>query len=123
MSAKAYLAQAESNRKVAATLVSKGDPSSLQWAVTCLFYAGLHYVNAYHCTHIEGPLPSKHGERRNNVSRYMKPVATAYLWLKDHSEKARYDLSYPNPATVKLACCKVIAIQRFVSSSTASTNP
>ena len=118
MSAKAYLAQAERNRKVAATLASKGDPASLQWAVTCLFYAGLHYVNAYHCAYVKSPLPSRHGARRNNVSRYMKPIATAYSWLKDHSEQARYDLICPNQATVKLALCKVVAIQRYVSGST-----
>ena len=117
MSANEYLKQAERNRKVADVLVSKGDPASLQWAVTCLFYAGLHYVNAYHCAHIQGPLPSRHGDRRSRVSQYMQPVAKAYLWLKDHSEKARYDLAYPDPATVKKACCKLIMIQRFVSGS------
>ena len=45
----------------------------------------------------------------------MEPVYPAYSWLKYHSDKARYELNYPSQDTVKLAYCKVIEIQKFVS--------
>ena len=115
MSDKTYLVQERSTKKVADTLISKGDKSSLQWVVICLFYAGIHYVNSYHCAHIKEPLPHTHSKRRNNASRYMEPVAPAYSWIKDHSEKARYEFNYSSQDTVKLAYCKVIEIQKFVS--------
>ena len=109
-----YLDQAQHNREVAETL-SKGDsPISRQWAVTCLFYAALHYVNA----HLgERPLPDNHSDRDNYVRANMHLIHDEYRWLKTRSEDARYRVKNPPKHVVSKAFSKADAILKFVQGS------
>ncbi len=113
MSVEAYLQQAAHNREVAETL-ARGDPISLQWAMICAFYAGLHYVNAY-LYHVEQRAPRTHRARNERTAELMKPVYKAYRWLRTGSEQARYDLFQPTGTDFQTSCRRVEEIQQFVS--------
>ena len=112
MNVDTYLAQADRNLSVADAL-SSGTPISLQWAVTCVFYAGLHYVNAY-LFHSALPIPSTHPERDQCVMRSMRPVYRAYRRLKTDSENARYALHQPTTAEFETSKQKANEIEQFV---------
>jgi hypothetical protein len=60
------------------------------WAATVLFYAGLHYVDAFLAT--VGIHPGKHdvrdGEMRSRGE--LRPIAKDYFFLKNSSRNARY---------------------------------
>ena len=112
MNVEKCLAQAEHNRSVANAL-SSATPISLQWAVTCVFYAGLYYVNAY-LSHFALPTPLTHPERDQCVMRSMRPVYRAYKGLKVESERARYTLHQPTTAEFEISKRKVNEIEQFV---------
>lgn len=113
MSVEDYLQQAAHNRQVAEVL-SRGDPISLQWAVICVFYAGLHYVNAY-LYHVEQRAPRTHRDRNERIAQLMKPVYRAYRGLRTGSEWARYELFQPTGTDYQTSCQKVDEIQQFVN--------
>lgn len=69
MSVTECLEQARHNRHVADVL-SQGSPVGLQWTVTCIFYAALHYVNAYLLHHGQRT-PTNHGARDYSVRCHM----------------------------------------------------
>ena len=121
MTVKEYFAQADRNRAVADVLAGSGQEGSLQWAVTCVFYAAVHYVNAY-LRHFRGEssLPKTHGERDDCVWAQMRSVCHAYRRLKTDSESARYHLAQPNMKNLKAARDKVATIEQFVRRSVPS---
>ena len=108
-----YLEQAGHNRRVADVL-SQGSPVSLQWAVTCIFYTALHYVNAYLYHLSQHQMPATHGAREHRVSQDMGQVYRSYRWLKSTSERARYSLVWPTAQIFETSCQKVGEIQLFV---------
>lgn len=61
-----------------------------EWQVVVLFYAALHYVDAY-LTRI-GSEPHTHTERRAKVRKdpNLRPIYRAYVELDDRSRDARY---------------------------------
>jgi hypothetical protein len=84
----AHLGQAEHNLNFFAAIDRK---SFSDWAATVLFYAALHYVDAYlFC--VLGVHPSGHGDRDAYVNRVadLKPVRDDYRELKDCCHNARY---------------------------------
>ena len=60
-STKEYIRQAKHNADLASHL-RKTKPDCLDWAVTCLFYAAIHYVNAY-LVKARIPIPKRHRSR------------------------------------------------------------
>ncbi len=60
------------------------------WAVTILFYVGLHYVDALLAN--KGIHPSQHKVRDNAISRVaeLRPIYVHYSALKNASFNARY---------------------------------
>ena len=95
-----YLSQADHNAQVAGLLSDASNgraPRSLQWAVVCAFYSGVHYVNAYlERTHIS--LPANHGERQQKISEHMsRNVSAAFKELQTWGYNARYELAQPTP--------------------------
>ena len=82
--------QAESNEAFYADV--RGDLGSYQdWQVTSLFYAALHYVDAYLAT--KDVHPKLHKDRDWYVSSeaQLRHISIDYLTLKDRSMEARYD--------------------------------
>ena len=120
VSVKDYLGQAKHNRYVADVL-SKDNPVSLQWAVTCVFYAALHYVNAYLFHHTRMTFVN-HGDRDRYVSVHMRTVFKDYRWLRTKSEDARYRLVQPTKQMFQNSCQRVVQIQKFVDGSLPRAN-
>ena len=84
-----HLKKASTDEEFVASLdISK--PGHLDWAITALFYAGLHYVEAYFATRkIHSP---DHRTRDSAIQRdvSIKQVYKDYNELKNFSINARY---------------------------------
>ena len=109
-----HLEQAQHNRDVAEALSEGDSPTSRQWAVTCLFYAAIHYVNA-HLGNL--PLPDNHTDRDNYVRGNMPLIHNEYRWLRTKSRDARYRLKRPPQQVADAAFSKADKIQKFVQGS------
>jgi hypothetical protein len=98
-----HLQQAQHNEAFLATFNVETSPF-LDWAVSAVFYAGLHYLRS---------LMAKHGY--SNISRYADMdraferlavlkrnpgINDAYRQLKDDSRAARYDMWRPTETDV-----------------------
>jgi hypothetical protein len=70
------------------------------WAATVLFYASLHYIDAFLANLPVPQHPGRHDVRDGFVARLaeLKPIAVHYFKLKNSSRNARY---YP-PAPFSL---------------------
>ena len=99
-----YLNQAEHNRGLADFLRdSKVD--CLDWAVTCLFYSAVHYVNAY-LRKNNITIPRRHkgdqrGPGRTTIVQQdpaLSVIYASYRHLNDESRDARYELKKINAA-------------------------
>ena len=98
-----YIQQAAHNADLASHL-RRTRKDCLDWAVTCLFYAAIHYVNAYLVkTHI--PIPRRHrGSDLKNPGRLnivqsnsvLSQIYREYRHLDDESRDARYELKRPS---------------------------
>ena len=112
-----YISQARRNAEVADRLrASEGGsaPISLQWAVVCMFYAAIHYVNAY-LQHTARPIPANHGDREQYAYDYMtRHVHNALRELRSHGHDVRYKLSQPTPDDCARSQQKLQTIESFV---------
>jgi len=63
------------------------------WAVTGIFYAALHYVEAYFSSRIPPLRPPTHKLRAGYIhaDAYLDPIYIDYRQLEDESRNARYD--------------------------------
>lgn len=82
-----HLLKAERNQKFAETLTAT---QYLDWAVTVLFYAALHYVDAVLA--VSGIDPNDHTERQDAIVRNitLKRIYPEYRTLEVLSRNARY---------------------------------
>jgi hypothetical protein len=84
-----HLHQARHNVKFHASI----DKSAFRdWAATSLFYAALHYIDAFLADR-RNIHPPKHKERDNLIATIseLKPIFVSYAALKDGSFNARYN--------------------------------
>ena len=83
-----HLAQSERNAAVAQQLAESAD---YDWAVTALFYASLHLVQAYLLR--RGIRVQTHGQRIRQMMSLaeLEPIVDSYRVLQTHSENARYE--------------------------------
>jgi hypothetical protein len=105
-SAPDYVQQAAHNVELADYL-RKNRTDCLDWAVTCLFYAAVHYVNAY-LRKSNLAIPRRHrGSDRNKTEGRLNIVQQDptlrfiyinYRHLDDESRDARYELRKPSSA-------------------------
>ena len=98
----AHIQQAEHNEALFVHLATSS-PTYLDWQVTSLFYAALHYVDAQLATLPAGGMhPTSHALRNNCVATHtsLKPVYVGYQELQNRSIDARYDLVPFTPAGV-----------------------
>ena len=91
----AHLRQAQHNEQFLTTLDPAVTPY-LDWAVTVIFYAALHYIRALAARHQFMNI-SRYGEldrvfERLPVFRHNRAVYADYRQLKDDSRAARYDM-------------------------------
>ena len=112
-----YIQQAAHNADLASYLRQTGK-NCLDWAVTCLFYAAIHYINAYLVKkHI--PLPTSHRGRRNIVrsDSVLSQICQDYCHLGDESRDARYKLKRPSVSDYDtLLVSQFNRIRKFISS-------
>lgn len=116
-----YIQQALHNAELAAHL--RTDKTQyLDWAVTCLFYAALHYVNAY-LAKGQRAIPRRHATFGNLTGRsnivqtdpVLGQIYGAYRHLEDESRDARYELRKPTPYEYdKYLVSKLTTIREFI---------
>ena len=84
-----HIAQAEKNERLYESLVGT---EFNDWAITALFYAALHYVDAYFVSQT-GVRPPNHNLRNRLVDRtlHRARVSPAYRELYRLSRKVRYE--------------------------------
>jgi hypothetical protein len=77
-------------------------PAYLDWQVTCLFYAALHYVDAYLIATTPGGVrPQGHADRGRQAATVLPAQMLDYRELRDRSEDARYELRQVAQAEVE----------------------
>jgi hypothetical protein len=82
-----HLAQASHNVE----FVDAFDTSKYSdWAATALFYAGLHYIDAFLATMSVNPGSHDMRDRFVSTTKELKPLAADYWKLKNSSRNARY---------------------------------
>jgi hypothetical protein len=97
-----HLMQARQNYKLYQELKQGGE--YLDWAVTVLFYAALHLVQAYlvETAPSEADIPADHVARDSAIWRRLRPIVNQYSFLKTRSTWARYTLTRPKPTRAVL---------------------
>lgn len=83
-----HVSQAGRNREFSNFLQTDGTFAA-DWQVVALFYAALHYVDAYLAT--VGEHPTSHQERINHFDANLRPISSRYQVLQAYSRRARYD--------------------------------
>ena len=95
-----HIQQAEHNESLFLALDARS-PTFTDWQMTSLFYAALHYIDAYLA--IIGLHPKSHRERGRELAsdQFLSSLFVDYQRLKDRSEDARYELISFNPEFVR----------------------
>jgi hypothetical protein len=119
-----YVAQAVHNSTFAAD-IRKSQGGYLDWAATCLFYAAVHYVNAYFVKS-KIAIPRRHSSsdpkypgRMNIVQQdpSLKTIYVPYRHLDDESRDARYELKILSEADYdKFLLPQLNQIRKFITS-------
>lgn len=119
-----YVAQAARNSAFAAD-IRKNQGRYLDWAATCLFYAAVHYVNAYFVkSKIAIPrrhsCPDPNNPGRTNIVQQdpsLKTIYKTYRHLDDESRDARYELKVISEADYdNFLLPKLEQIRKFITS-------
>lgn len=85
-----HRARAEANERIANRLDPGLNPD-LDWRVTMLFYAAVHWVEAYLDT--RSVHSRSHADRVRALQALQFPLLLQYQALEDASRRARYDCS------------------------------
>lgn len=95
-----HLRKAQHNENFVASF-NLDSTAYLDWAVTGIFYAALHYIESLLA--IQNVHPSTHTSRDHVFQKQqnLKPIYNQYRILKTRSENARYDLQQFSPAEVR----------------------
>lgn len=97
-----HRAKAKNNRQFAKELLA-GYPALADWAVTAIFYAALHHVDA-RLAQAAGRHPKSHTERKLLVRQHAGAIYEKFRLLYERSREARYDmvdLSHVSKATLR----------------------
>ena len=78
-----------------------------------MFYAGMHYVNAY-LQHQTGTVPTRHAERDRCVRVHMTQVRNSFRELRSICDDARYQLVDPTPTDKENCRQRLSDIEAFV---------
>jgi len=114
----AHLRQARHNEEFLGIFNLRATPY-LDWAVTAIFYAALHYIRALAARHLFTNI-SRYGELERvfvqvQVFRRDRGIYIDYRQLKDDSRAARYDMrAFSSEEVEALRDEELTRIQRFV---------
>lgn len=90
--AQQHLDGAERNEQFAKSL-ELSDHAQADWAVTAIFYAALHYVDAFFVSRSDKPAFHTQREGKIRDTPELVGIWMDYRRLKDMSREARYDLA------------------------------
>jgi hypothetical protein len=98
-----HIAQARHNEAFLGTLDLRSSPY-LDWAITVIFYAALHYLRAIFARNLITNI-ARYGDmdkafERLAVMKRNPGIYDDYRQLKDDSREARYNMWRPGPAEV-----------------------
>jgi hypothetical protein len=65
----------------------------MNWAITALFYAAVHYVDAYFVARTNRPIIHSQRRRQIHDSVHLKGIEGDYRMLQVMSEEARYEMA------------------------------
>ena|ERR1700742_244492 len=85
----AHVKQAQGNEQFYLDVLGGEASSTPEWAMTALFYAAVHYVQAG-CVHF-GACPKDHGMRKEAIQTHFREIRAAYSKLYQDSRDARYE--------------------------------
>ena len=112
---KDHIDQAEHNRELYDIIEADLNPAFLDWAITAIFYACVHYVDArLTAFQLE---PADHKQRHEYVDRHLSDIKKPYHRTYKESRSSRYDPQYrslTNIAIVKSFEYKMAAIRGSV---------
>jgi hypothetical protein len=108
LDSKGHVLQAKHNESIAEYLLGTSYPD---WRSTCLFYAALHYVQAYFVSRHPPQHFTKHSNRDTAIEsdNHIGGIWSDYRSLKDWSQKARYDGRKPTDNDFKTDINKSLA--------------
>lgn len=95
-----HLHQAQHNEAFVASF-NLDSTAYLDWAVTGIFYAALHYVESFLADRNIHPETHLSRDRVFQQQQNLKPIYNQYRVLKTRSENARYDLQQFSPVEVR----------------------
>ena len=86
-----HLTKSANNETFAGSL-DTSSATGIEWKLTALFYAAVHYIQAYLIGSSKGPI-TNHSQRDSAIFRDAKirPIYVDYQELKTHSRDARYE--------------------------------
>jgi hypothetical protein len=87
-----HLTRANENEKLARTL-GTATGVAVDWAVTMLFYAALHYIDRYLAGKAFKPLNHKQRDEEIESNGSITGIYREYRRLKDMSRQARYNIA------------------------------
>lgn len=111
---KTHLNQAAHNEAFAEAVSTMAYPD---WRATGIFYAALHYLQAYFLSKRPPEYPESHGARAAAIDadRFLDPVRNDYRDLQDVSEAARYYGIKPTHDEIKNNVLpKLVAIKKQI---------
>jgi hypothetical protein len=100
LDASAHIEQAKSNEQISDFL---SDTAYQDWRATCLFYAALHYIQAYFVEYRKVKAVHNHLERDRLIQSdiRIRAIWPDYRNLKDWSTRTRYDGVKPSAKDFK----------------------
>jgi hypothetical protein len=87
-----HLTRAKENEKLARTL-GTASGVAVDWAVTMLFYAALHFIDGYLAGKAFKPLNHKQRDEEIENNGSLTDIYKHYRRLKDMSREARYNIA------------------------------
>ncbi len=112
---KGHIQQAKHNEALAEFLEGTSYPD---WRATALFYAALHYVQAYFLSRTPPKSYVRHSDRDTaiEIDTHIGSIWNHYRSMKDWSQKARYDGRKPTDTEIKSDILKSLgAIRKEVN--------
>jgi len=105
--------RAQDNESLSAAL-NHTIPHCVDWAVTMLFYAGLHYIDAFLAGKNAHPLNHEARDEEIESNGSLSPIYRDYRRLKDLSRAARYEIANFGPDQLNTARQRLAKIKQHL---------
>jgi uncharacterized protein (UPF0332 family) len=103
-----------------ARALNRQKPVCVDWAVTMLFYAALHYIDAFLAGKNLHPLNHSLRDEEIEKNGSIAEVYRDYRRLKDMSRAARYEIANFNADSLAKAEARLAKIKDFLSAASSA---